>query len=196
MKAELRRRGRQARKRLSREEAGEKSRQIAQRLFSRPEYREAKTLFIYVSTGSEAGTGEIVAAALAAGKTVAVPLVEEDRKSLRAVPVRDPERELAPGFRGIREPADRSSPGIDPRELDLSVVPGTAFDRSGNRLGRGGGCYDRFLPRLREGVPRIGLAFECQLVEEIVPDPHDVPVDLVITEDRVLEIGSSDNCAD
>ncbi len=190
MKAELRRRGRQSRERLSREEAGEKSRRIARKLLARPEYREAATVFCYISSGSEAGTGEIVAAALQAGKTVAVPLVEEGRNSLRAVPVRDPERELAPGFRGIREPADRESPWIDPRELDLAVVPGTAFDRSGNRLGRGGGYYDRFLPRLRPGVPRIGLAFECQLVERIAPDPHDAPVDLVITEDRVLEAGS------
>ncbi len=192
----MRRRGRQSRERLSREEAGEKSRRIARRLFSRPEYRKAKTVFCYISSGSEVGTGEIVAAALQEGKTVAVPLVEEDRKSLRAVPVRDPERELAPGFRGIREPADRESPGIDPRELDLAVVPGTAFDRSGNRLGRGGGYYDRFLPRLRPGVPKIGLAFECQVVEEIIPDPHDAPVDLVITEDRVLETGRSGNDAD
>jgi len=98
-----------------------------------------------------------------------------------------PRRDLAPGFRGIREPVDRSAPGIDPRELDLAIVPGTAFDPAGNRLGRGAGYYDRFLPRLRAGVPRVGLAFECQIIEETAPAHHDVPMSFIVTEDRTIE---------
>lgn len=196
MKTELRRRGRAGREALDRAEVRSRSRRIARRLFGRPEYRSATSLLCYIDAGNEVETGGIIRTALREGRRVCVPLVSEASRTFRAVPVRDPERELVPGFRGIREPADRESPGIDPRELDLAVIPGTAFDRSGNRLGRGGGYYDRFLPRLRKGVPRIGLAFECQVVEGIDPDPHDAPVDLVITEDRVLETGRSGKDAD
>jgi 5-formyltetrahydrofolate cyclo-ligase len=189
MKAELRRRGRSARQALSREEVREKSRRIARRLLTRPEYRAAGTVFCYLEHGREVETSEIIAAALREGKRVAVPLVEARGKGIRAAAIRDLEKDLAPGFRGIREPADRSGPGVDPRELDLAVVPGTAFDLSGNRLGRGGGHYDTFLPRLRDGAARIGLAFECQIMERIVGEPHDVKMDAVITEDRAVEPG-------
>ncbi len=192
MKAELRRRGRSAREALSREEVREKSRRIARRFLSRPEYQTAASVFCYLDHGQEVETSEIIVAALREGKRVAVPLVEAGGKRIRAVAIRDLEKDLAPGFRGIREPADRSGKGVDPRELDLAVVPGTAFDLSGNRLGRGGGHYDKFLPRLRDGAARIGLAFECQVMARIVGEPHDVKMDAVITEDRV--VGPGENC--
>lgn len=191
MKADLRRRGRAGRESLGREEVSSRSRLIARRLFSRPEYQKARALFCYLDAGNEVETGGIIRTALEEGKAVAVPLVEEVRRDLRAIPIRDLERDLAPGFRGIREPVDRSAPGIDPRELDLAIVPGTAFDPAGNRLGRGGGYYDRFLPRLRAGVPRVGLAFECQIIEETAPAPHDVTMTLIVTEDRTIEPGEN-----
>jgi 5-formyltetrahydrofolate cyclo-ligase len=187
MKTEQRKLGRAAREKLSQEEVAEQSRLIARRLFTRPEYQKARSLFCYLDAGNEVETGEIIQTALEEGKVVAVPLVLEDRRDLRAVPIRDPRRDLAPGFRGIREPVDRSAPGIDPRELDLAIVPGTAFDPAGNRLGRGAGYYDRFLPRLRAGVPRVGLAFECQIIEETAPAHHDVPMSFIVTEDRTIE---------
>ncbi|MDP8237374.1 MAG: 5-formyltetrahydrofolate cyclo-ligase [Candidatus Erginobacter occultus] len=191
MKAELRRRGRSAREALSREEVREKSRRIARRFLARPEYRTAASVFCYLDHGHEVETSEIIAAALREGKRVAVPLVETGGEGIRAVAIRDLEKDLAPGFRGIREPVDRSGTGVDPRELDLAVVPGTAFDLSGNRLGRGGGHYDKFLPRFRDGAARIGLAFECQIMERIVGETHDVKMDAVITEDRVVVPGES-----
>jgi len=188
LKTELRSRGRSARERLSRAEAGEKSRRIARRLFSLPGYRAAGSIFCYLDAGREVETGEIIRTALEEGKTVAVPLVEEGGRTLRAVPIKDLRRDLAPGFRGIREPVDRAG-AIEPRSIDLAIIPGTAFDRAGRRLGRGGGCYDRFLPRLRPSVPRIGLSYECQVVEEITPEAHDVPMTAVVTEEGVIEPG-------
>ena len=192
MKAELRRRGKAARQCLAREEVGSRSRRIARRLAALPGYRAARTIFCYLDADNEVETGEIIRTALEEGKVVAVPLVEEEQRELRAVPIRDPGRDLAPGFRGIREPADRSAAGIDPREIDLAVVPGTAFDPAGNRLGRGGGYYDRFLPRLRAGVPRTALAFECQIFAGITPAPDDAPVNVIITEERVIEPGKKE----
>lgn len=189
MKAKLRNRGRAAREGLSREEVRSRSRMIARRLFARPEYRSSGTIFCYLDSGYEVETAGIIATALREGRRVAVPLVVSGERTLRAVAIRDPRRDLALGFRGIREPAAGRGNGIDPGEIDLAIVPGTAFDPAGNRLGRGGGYYDNFLPRLRRAVPRIGLAFECQLMERIVPDPRDVAMDAIITEDRVIEPG-------
>lgn len=186
MKTELRKRGREGREALSREEVRRRSRMIVRRVLTRPEYRRARILFCYLDADNEVETGEIIRTALEEKRLVAVPLVEEKAGSLRAVLIRDPDRDLTPGFRGIREPVDRESTGLDPREIDLAIVPGTAFDRFGNRLGRGGGYYDRFLPRLRRTACRLGVAFECQMVEVIVPQPHDQAMDMIITEARVI----------
>ncbi len=192
-KTEIRERGRTAREALSREEIREKSRRIARRLYSRPEYRAARTIFCYLDFGHEVETTRIVRTALGEGKRIAVPLVLAGKRALRSVMISNLERDLAPGFWNIREPIDRDDLGIDPREIDLALIPGTAFDLAGNRLGRGACYYDRFLNRLRSGTPRLGLAFDCQLVERIIPDPHDVAMDLIITEDRVIKPGATDN---
>lgn len=80
-------------------------------------------------------------------------------------------------------PALRVEPGdADPSELDVVVVPGLAFTRQGHRLGQGGGHFDRFLPRLAPGCLRIGVAFHEQLVDSVPVEPHDVRLDVIITD--------------
>ena len=77
----------------------------------------------------------------------------------------------------------RVEPGdVDPVVLDVVVVPGLAFTARGDRLGQGGGHFDRFLPRLRGDCLRIGVAFHEQLVDELPTDGHDIAVDVVITD--------------
>lgn len=79
---------------------------------------------------------------------------------------------------------------VDPREIDVAIVPGLAFDAGGGRLGRGGGWYDRFLPRLRADAVKIGVAFEVQIVEGVPVEGHDVRMDWVVTEGREMRVGS------
>jgi 5-formyltetrahydrofolate cyclo-ligase len=69
----------------------------------------------------------------------------------------------------------------------MILVPGRAFDRAGTRLGRGGGAYDRILAGLQ--APKIGVAFACQLVENLPREPHDVPMDAVVTSREIIRIG-------
>jgi 5-formyltetrahydrofolate cyclo-ligase len=77
----------------------------------------------------------------------------------------------------------RVEPGdLDPVDLDVVVVPGLAFTADGRRLGQGGGHYDRFLTRIRPDCVTVGAAFAEQLVEDLPTDPHDVRVDLVVTD--------------
>ena len=97
--------------------------------------------------------------------------------------------ELEPGYKGIPEPRPslRREPSrrVAPEDIELAIVPGLAFDALGNRLGRGGGFYDRFLAKLSPTATVVGLAFECQVFDVIPTEPHDGPVDLLVTEKAV-----------
>jgi 5-formyltetrahydrofolate cyclo-ligase len=90
---------------------------------------------------------------------------------------------LVPGPLGVMHPADISHP-VPPECIDLIVVPGLAFDRQGNRLGRGKGFYDRFLSGL--ATPRIGLCFQFQLLDEVPFNAQDIPMDEIITDEETL----------
>lgn len=103
--------------------------------------------------------------------------------------------ELESGYGGIKEPKEIFRASCDRKsdlgQIDLVIVPGLAFDRKGNRLGRGKGYYDRFLRRVSSKTLKIALAFECQIFEAIPHGPDDVPMDLIVTEDRVIRKTSS-----
>lgn len=97
--------------------------------------------------------------------------------------------ELTPGVYGILEPASdlRAEREVSPQSIELAILPGVAFDLRGNRLGHGKGYYDRLLPHLRPQCRRIAMAFECQMVAEVPTEPHDIPVETIITEQRVID---------
>jgi len=99
--------------------------------------------------------------------------------------------ELATGTWGILEPKlalrGREDRKVDARQLDLIVVPGLAFDRTGGRLGYGKGYYDRLLAEVRPDATLVAFAFECQLFATVPMHPHDVAMHKVITEKTVYE---------
>ena len=80
-------------------------------------------------------------------------------------------------------------PLVDPATIDVVIVPGSAFDRAGGRMGYGGGFYDTFLTRLRPDARRIGIGFDLQVVERVPREAHDLCVDLIVTETRAIETG-------
>ncbi len=164
----------------------EASRAICRRLADLPEYAAAGTLSCYVAFRNEVRTRAFLEAAMASGKRVVVPYCHTDRLALFRLESMD---ELAPGTLGILEPRAElrslSARRIEAHDLDLMVVPGVAFDRRAARLGHGKGYYDRLLVDVRPDAPIVGLAFECQLFPEVPTRPHDVALDLVITERAV-----------
>jgi 5-formyltetrahydrofolate cyclo-ligase len=139
-----------------------------------PAWAEAGTVSCFVGVKSEVATLPIIEAALAAEKRVGVPVVEGGKLVLYDLRALD---ELAPAPFGLLEPrADLRTPArvIDPAGVDLFLVPGVAFDRSGGRVGYGKGYYDGLLPRARAGVPLVGLAYEVQVVASVPMGPTDV----------------------
>lgn len=137
---------------------------------------------LYVSTNKEVDTREIIQKALQEGKQVIVPLTR--KKKRRIVPcLLKSWGDLAPGNYGILEPQKAQSFPL--ADIELVIVPGVAFDREGRRLGRGKGYYDRFLAHLSPTIPRIGLAFQTQMVEKVPIQGSDIPVDVIITETGV-----------
>lgn len=164
----------------------EKSRAVMDRVMSLEAYLKAKSLMVYVDFRNEVQTGGLIVRSLAAGKIVSVPITDVRGKKLIPSRLESYPGDLAPGAWGIMEPRPECVRPLDPGELDLVIVPGVAFDAKGNRLGYGGGFYDRFLPRTRPGTVYIAPAFEVQVVDDVFPGPHDVPVHVIVTEERTI----------
>ena len=161
-----------------------KSLLIGRRLFRTRLYRRAKRLLCYAAIGAEVQTRPILEKALADGKEVFVPVVtDRERRHMVVAQVKDLEKDLAhTGPYGIPHPLRLSSREIPLKTLDLILLPGVTFDRRGNRLGRGGGYFDRFLSRVPASVPRVGLAFKFQVVARLPRESHDQTVERVITD--------------
>ncbi|MFA5410748.1 MAG: 5-formyltetrahydrofolate cyclo-ligase [Candidatus Omnitrophota bacterium] len=159
------------------EDRKRKSRIIKEKLFRSLSFKKAKRVMFYISFGGEVDTREMIEEALKLGKIIAVPACQDDKITLRPCIFRESAR-LKKGRYGVCEPAKKKF--IDLEDIDLVIVPGIAFDRKGGRLGRGKGCYDRFLKRLPCAVPSIGLAFDFQILPDLPAITTDVNVRRVI----------------
>jgi 5-formyltetrahydrofolate cyclo-ligase len=163
----------------------EAGRAIATALVARADFQAARALLLTLPFGSEWDAAPIFAIAIGLNKLVVLPRVNLATRMLELCAVTDLERDVAPGYRGIREPLPRCT-HIDPAAIDWVLVPGVAFDRNGKRLGYGGGFYDRLLPLLPPAALRVAGGFELQIVDNIPYAAHDLTVDAVVTEARTL----------
>ena len=163
---------------LSEQEIDRRGERIAEKVLALPAYREAKSVFVYLSTDREAPTRPIIARALAEGKKVLLPRVEGEDMAL--VPYSGGETMLVSGL-GILEPLGEKWNGTP----DLALIPLVAFDRSRNRLGRGKGYYDCFLATY--GGTSVALAFSEQECATVPVEPFDRRPDRIVTEKEILE---------
>ena len=171
---------------MTAEQMADASARIRRRMAELPEWQQASTVLLFLSMPDEVDTLPIVRDALAAGKTVAVPKVDACRKVMDARVLRDLDRDLAPGVYGILEPV--ASEIVEPAAIGFVLVPARGFDRHGNRLGRGGGYYDRYMCQPGFTALRCGIAFAAQLLDTLPHDPHDLPVHLLVTEAETLRL--------
>ena len=145
-------------------------------------YREAGVILAFFPMDDEIDTGPLVEAALAAGKRVVMPLVDWKARTMQAVEILSPGDVVLDGA-GIPGPPP-SGPVVEPSGIDLIVLPGRAFDLAGNRMGRGGGYYDKLLAGDIH-AETVAIAFECQMVDSVPVSDHDMPVSAVVTESGV-----------
>jgi len=156
---------------------------IGQRVMGLDELVAAQRVCCYLSMGKEAGTGPLIDALLAAGKALSVPVADDDGRMFAAA--LGSTGGVVVGRWGIAVPRDIvevTGP------LDVVVCPGVLFSRTGDRLGRGQGHYDRFLPRHPHAAV-VGVCYEAQLAESLPTEPHDVPMHAVVTEADVYRRG-------
>lgn len=184
-KKEIRKRYLKIREEIPEAERKEAQQKIVERLVTCPVYEKADRIYSYVSFGSEADTYVLMEESIRRGKKVAVPKVLGPGK-MEFYYIGDM-RDLGPGFASISEPAARCERAPAPDHRSLVIVPGSAFDRKGTRIGYGGGYYDAWLSACPQ-CARVALAFSAQCSEEYLPsEPHDISMDAVITEKELIK---------
>lgn len=186
MKEALRKEIIQARLKLTPQQVEVKSEKIIQQLISLPVFQQAGTIMTYVAFNQEVETRGLIKYSLAQRKRVLVPITKHKPKELVPSEIRNFPGDLQPGTWGILEPKPDCIRPVDAQEIDLVVVPGVAFDAAGNRLGYGGGFYDRFLSQLSPKARFVAVAFQLQIRENVYYQQHDQPVHWVITEEQVI----------
>jgi 5-formyltetrahydrofolate cyclo-ligase len=176
-----------ARNRRSLLEVAESAHAIADHLLATTEVRRAATVAAYVSVGTEPGTGPLLERLQALGRRVIVPVLLPDWDLDWAV--YDGPASVVRARAGLLEP---TGPRLGPEAVataDVVLTPGLAVDRTGLRMGRGGGCYDRVLGRVPVGTFTCTLLYAGELLEEVPAAPHDRRVTAVVTPDGVTRLG-------
>ena len=157
-------------------------------LIALDEFKAARAVMLYMPIAHEVDCLSAAMVAWQQDKTVLVPKVDRQRGRMTAVTCRGMDDDMVSGSYGIREPANGELWLVE--EIDFIVVPALAYDRSGNRLGRGAGFYDRFLSQKGLGAVTCGLAFDEQGVDAVPVHDHDWPVAILVTDKEVLRFNN------
>jgi 5-formyltetrahydrofolate cyclo-ligase len=160
-------------------EVGEAARALAEHVLAAPELRRAATVTAYVSVGTEPGTTGLLDALVGLGKRVVLPVVLPDLDLDWAV--YEGPTSLAPARLGLLEPVGTRLGPDSVGTADLLLIPGLAVSPIGDRMGRGGGCYDRALARVPVGTPVWVLLYDEELGIDVPVEPHDRPVTGAVT---------------
>ena len=171
---------------MSEKDRADKSKRACRNLISSPEFRDNsnKVVMLYLSMPEEIDTSEAILHAWQMGKTVLVPRVYWEHGHMLAIRIHSLDSGFSTGISGLRNPIDGQP--IPFEEIDLVVAPGLGFDLKGNRLGRGGAYYDRFLRSHNFKAKKCGFAFDEQVLDSVPITETDVPMDLLVTDKKVL----------
>lgn len=186
-KKEIRQEMIRKRKSLSSKDLKGKSLEIFQQLRGLEPYKNAKKLMTYVPFQEEIHTTLLIDDFLKKNLQVFIPVTKPKEKRIIISQLLDLEKDLEVGHFGVLEPKAFAYRPKNPKIIDLIIVPGLAFTKSGYRIGYGGGYYDRFLPTLEQDPITIALALDFQIVDSLPINDYDVPVDMIVTESRIIE---------
>ncbi len=169
------------RRALTAAEVAEKSAAICEKLFNLKEFNTNGAAAVYVSSFNEPQTDAVIKRLRGEGRRAAVPVTDVQSGTLTLAEITE---SMKKGAYGIPEPTEIIPVSIE--ETEIILVPGLAFDKTGARMGFGKGYYDKLLQTAK--ATKIGLCYDFQLLEKIPSEPHDVPMDVIITEKRVQRI--------
>jgi len=172
---------------ISAEQRKEKSRRACRKLVSTPEFQNASTVMMFLSLPHEIDTSEAILYAWQMGKTVVVPKVSWQQRHMIPVQINSLETGFSEEVAGLRNPMTGAPVPFE--EIHLVIAPGLGFDRKGNRLGRGGSYYDRFFANKELKAAKCGFAFAEQVMDAVPVSEHDVPVNMLISDEEVLYFG-------
>lgn len=174
-KADIRRRILRIRQNISKEQQDTWSRIIQEQIARRPQLKRTEWVYLYMDYKSEVQTGLLLEECLKMGKRIAIPKVEGDEMHFYEIKDRT---DVRSGYRGIPEPCTHN---LVENEHAFMVVPGVAFSEDRRRIGYGKGFYDRYLHRFPE-IYTCAAAYECQVLEQLPYEEHDVAINELITE--------------
>ncbi|MBM7614248.1 5-formyltetrahydrofolate cyclo-ligase [Alkaliphilus hydrothermalis] len=174
------------RENLQREEVVIRSSRIIKNLDALEYFTNAVNIMLYLSFRNEVDTKDLIVKLLKENKRVFIPVTVPKTKELVVSELINPDADLELGHFGVMEPKQEALRPVTPETLDLVIVPGVAYDERGYRIGYGGGYYDRFLPKLMPNTPKVSIAFELQMIDQVDDDSFDIPVDFIITEERII----------
>ncbi len=162
----------------------ELSRKACSNLISTPEFRDSAVIMMYLPLPNEVDTSSAILHAWKLGKTVVVPKISWTQRHMMPVQINSLETGFSTEVHGLRNPV--TGVPIPLEEIGLVVAPGLGFDRSGNRLGRGGAYYDRFFSSPSLSAVRCGFAFSQQVLDYIPTTEHDRSLNMLVTDQEVL----------
>ena len=185
LKNELRKEFSQRRSSISKIDREIRSNQITEHLINLNEVADASNILVYWSFGHEASTRALIKELQLRKKQILLPYLEANLMHAAKINSTD---SLELTTYGPLEPPDKTP--VDPSTVDIVIVPGLAFDRNGFRLGYGRGFYDRYLSALGDASTTIGFCFSSQIAEQVPAEPHDVALDILVTDREVIRIAS------
>ena len=162
------------------------SRVIFNSLISTKEYQKNTKIMFFMGKEKEVQTEFMVEEALKNGKRIFVPITNTEERKLIPCEIKSLEELVLSTF-NVKEPKADCQRIVNPKDIQLIIVPGVGFDIKGNRIGYGFGYYDSLLSETRQEIPFIGLAFDFQIQDEIPCEDHDKYIDKIITEKRIIE---------
>jgi len=174
------------RNQMTKDEVDSLSQKIISTLVKLPVYKNSKKVMLYLSFGNEVDTFKLIELCKKENKKIIVSFCKKEGCQIVPTEIENIDNDLVRSKFGYLEPKKELVKPVKPEEIDLIILPGIAFDRRCYRISYGGGYYDRFLAELNFTVPTIGLVYDFQIVDIVPLEPHDMPVDYVITEKRIL----------
>ncbi len=173
---------------LSAMEILEKSNRVIENLSTMEDFARAKVVMPYISFGTEVNTHGLIRS-LIEDKKVLVPVVADREGNKIILSELRNWKELSSGAYGILEPRKEFMRERDASKVDISIVPGITFDVHGNRIGYGGGYYDRLL--MKAGGIKVGIAYDFQVLDRIPSEGHDIEVDKIVTDKKIISVTPS-----